>query len=203
MCYAQCTAFHKTWQCIAEALKSALRSTYHEVSLHLSYHHVSHRQMVIYQTLLFYHLNFSTKWRGEVWWMFWMRFRDFEDQQQQDICIRSTVAREANGVGKTCVWGLLQAWLRLKGSNLNPAPCSTQCRVLPSLTKSYPRSILLRAAVPTRTLLAPLQPTPCIMGGRHNWQQHVFDNFSTKNKPMSISWQNALLHCCTTQMQSG
>ena len=38
-----------------------------------------------------------------------------------------------------------QAWLQLKGSNLNPALCTrhgAQRRVLPSLTKSYPRSIL-------------------------------------------------------------
>ena len=115
-------------------------------------------------------------------------------------------SREANGVWKTCVWRLRSrrgfGWKDLIWTRHR----AQRCRVLPSLTKSYPRSIL--RAVPTRT--ASTFASNTMYYGHHNWQQskqHIFDNNFIENKPFACPseyvstmqlWQHALLHCCAS-----
>ena len=96
---------------------------------------------------MFCRLNFSTEWRRKRSLNVLKEIQRFL-VQRQDICILNTGWGRQTGCGRHVFGGCSraeQAWLRLKGSNLNPALCTrhgAQRRVLPSLTKSYPRSIL-------------------------------------------------------------
>ena len=82
-----------------------------------------HRQMAICQSLCFVALISQQSGGGKIVECF--EWEIFGRAVRRTSVFRAQVEGGKRGVEDMCLEAAEQAWLRLKGSNLNPAPCST------------------------------------------------------------------------------